>query len=144
MALESTSMIPADARFRCVIPVRWGDLDAQNHVNNTLYFRFLEEARVQLFNAAGLPIPTKKVVLLVHETCDFIKPIEYPATVSVILGVKKIGTSSLTFQSRIECHSDANVIYSKGCNVVVGACASTGKPQPWSTAELEALASCFK
>ena len=33
--------------FQCLIPVRWGDLDAFNHVNNASYLRYVEEARLQ-------------------------------------------------------------------------------------------------
>ncbi len=25
-----------------IIPIRWGDMDAMGHVNNTLYFRYIE------------------------------------------------------------------------------------------------------
>jgi acyl-CoA thioester hydrolase len=29
------------------IPIRWGDMDAMGHVNNTVYFRYLESARIE-------------------------------------------------------------------------------------------------
>jgi acyl-CoA thioester hydrolase len=29
------------------IPIRWGDMDAYGHVNNTVYFRYMEQARVE-------------------------------------------------------------------------------------------------
>ena len=32
--------------FRREIPIRWGDMDAMGHVNNTVYFRYLEETRI--------------------------------------------------------------------------------------------------
>ena len=35
------------------IPVRWGDLDAFNHVNNTVFLRFIEEARIHFFTDLG-------------------------------------------------------------------------------------------
>ena len=31
------------------VPIRWGDMDAQGHVNNTVYFRYMEQARVEWF-----------------------------------------------------------------------------------------------
>jgi acyl-CoA thioester hydrolase len=31
------------------VPVRWGDMDAYQHVNNTVYFKYFEDARIQLF-----------------------------------------------------------------------------------------------
>ncbi|MBM3384043.1 MAG: acyl-CoA thioesterase, partial [Betaproteobacteria bacterium] len=32
------------------IPIRWGDMDAMGHVNNTVYFRFMEQARISWFD----------------------------------------------------------------------------------------------
>ena len=29
------------------MPIRWGDMDAYGHVNNTIYFRYMEQARVE-------------------------------------------------------------------------------------------------
>ncbi|TMG85764.1 MAG: acyl-CoA thioesterase, partial [Betaproteobacteria bacterium] len=29
------------------VPIRWGDMDAQGHVNNTVYFRYMEQARIE-------------------------------------------------------------------------------------------------
>ena len=31
------------------IPIRWGDMDARGHVNNTLYYRYFESSRIALF-----------------------------------------------------------------------------------------------
>jgi hypothetical protein len=33
------------------IPIRWGDMDAMGHVNNTVYFRYMEQARIGWFDA---------------------------------------------------------------------------------------------
>ena len=33
------------------IAVRWGDMDAMGHVNNTVYFRYMEQARISWFDA---------------------------------------------------------------------------------------------
>ena len=33
--------------FEMTIPIRWGDMDAMNHVNNTIYFRYLESCRIE-------------------------------------------------------------------------------------------------
>ena len=34
-----------------IIPIRWGDMDAMGHVNNTVYFRYMEQARICWFDA---------------------------------------------------------------------------------------------
>ena len=40
---------------RVRMPIRWGDMDAMGHVNNTVYFRYFEQARIALFEAMGCP-----------------------------------------------------------------------------------------
>jgi hypothetical protein len=37
----------------CLIPIRWGDMDAYGHVNNTIYFRYMEQARVEFLERLG-------------------------------------------------------------------------------------------
>ena len=37
----------------CLIPIRWGDMDAYGHVNNTVYFRYMEQARVEYLEQLG-------------------------------------------------------------------------------------------
>ena len=36
------------------VPVRWGDMDSFQHVNNVSYFRYFESARIQYFEAIGV------------------------------------------------------------------------------------------
>ncbi len=43
----------SDLPVRVTIPVAWGDQDALQHVNNTVYFRWFETARVSLFRRVG-------------------------------------------------------------------------------------------
>lgn len=129
--------------FRYEMPVRWGDLDAQNHVNNTVYFRYFEEARVRLFRQAGMAFGDNKVGVLAHASCDFLKPVLYPATVVIRLVLTHIGRTSLHFDTVLECQDEPGVIYAKGKNVLVGANNATGQPEPWTPAELSAFALCF-
>lgn len=44
--------------FEMTIPIRWGDMDAMNHVNNTIYFRYLESCRIEWMRSINaLPNP---------------------------------------------------------------------------------------
>lgn len=129
--------------FRCAVPVRWGDLDAQNHVNNTVFFRYFEEARVQLFRQAGLTLAQNKIGILAHASCDFLIPVLYPATVVVQLVLARVGQSSMEFDVSIESQDNPDVVYAKGKNVIVGADASTSRSTPWTSSELAAFAQCF-
>jgi acyl-CoA thioester hydrolase len=84
--------------FVARVPLRWGDLDSLGHVNNVIFLRLLEEARVQLF-AELLPLPEHSVgVLAARHEIDYLRPLHYSAEpVEVRLWVERIGTSSATF-----------------------------------------------
>ncbi len=141
---SETSLPVIGGVFISTMPVRWGDLDAQNHVNNTVFFRFVEEARVQLFREAGLAFGDNKVGLLAHASCDFLKPVLYPATIVVQLVLTHVGRSSMHFDAILECQDDPGVPVATGKNVVVGADVATGRSEPWTPSELAAFARVFK
>ncbi|NGM87436.1 acyl-CoA thioesterase [Parapusillimonas sp. SGNA-6] len=136
---DSQTVPPIGGVFRWSVPVRWGDLDAQNHVNNTLYFRYVEEARVQLFAHAGIDLPASKVAVLARASCEFLKPISYPATVVVSLILRRLGRSSMEMEALIGRDDEPDALYAKGAYVVVGTDPATGKSSPWTPQEVAQL-----
>jgi len=130
--------------FKHVIPVRWGDLDALNHVNNSIYFRYMEEARARLYEDTGFPVPGPRVPVLAHASCDFLRSVTYPCTVVVRLVLARVGRSSMEYDVVIHDGEDAGVIYVRGKNIVVNTEASSGKSSAWTQAELESYARHFK
>jgi len=79
------------------IPVRWGDMDAMGHVNNTVYFRYMEQTRISWFEALlprGEAWGTTGIVIA-NASCNFKKAINYPATVEVRMYAGPPGGSSL-------------------------------------------------
>lgn len=144
--------MPADATpnqplvggvFRITMPVLWGEQDAMGHVNNAVYFRYVEEARIQLFYQAGIPLPAERSGVLAHASCDFIQPIVYPATVVVGLTLIRFGRTSIELETLITCHEDPARVYAKGRNVMVLLDGKTGRPTPWTEADMARLAQCF-
>jgi len=129
--------------FECVIPVRWGDLDALNHVNNTVYLRYSEEARALLYMRAGFPVPGDREAVLAHVSCDFLKPLMYPATAVIRLVFKRLGRSSMEYDFFIERQDEPGVVYAQGKNITVNTDAKTGKSCAWSEQELAGYARCF-
>ncbi|MEY4752665.1 MAG: hypothetical protein RJA44_340, partial [Pseudomonadota bacterium] len=68
--------------FEMIIPIRWGDMDAMGHVNNTLYFRYLEIVRVEWLNALGFPpAPGGEGPVIVNAFCNFHQQLEYPGDI---------------------------------------------------------------
>lgn len=66
--------------------VEWGSMDALGHLNNTVYFRYFENARIALFATWPMePLGMERSVgAIVAETrCRFRRPIVFPDTVLV-------------------------------------------------------------
>ena len=139
-AADSSGAPRVGATFRHAVSLRWGDQDALNHVNNTLYFRYLEETRIRLFEQAGIVLPSARVMVLAHASLDFLKPMLYPATAVVVMKLTRVGRSSIEFDVLIECEHEPGVAYAKGREVLVGTDAASGRSLPWTGQELAALA----
>lgn len=126
------------------MPVRWGDLDALNHVNNTVYLRYMEEARVQALSRAGIGVGEEgRSIVLAHVSCDFLRPIVWPAQVRIEMKIQRVGRTSLEYAVEIHVEGDDSGPYARALNVIVGADAATGRPSPWTEGELEGLAGVF-
>jgi len=77
------------------IPIRWGDMDMMGHVNNTLYLRYAETARIQMMEDAGYATnPLGEGFVIANVFCNFLKQLEYPGTVIAKSYVGAIGRSS--------------------------------------------------
>ncbi len=86
------------------VPVQWGDQDAFNHVNNVVYYRWFESARIAYFRRMGLMgIDSANRIgpILASSTCEYRKPITFPDTIRVGIRVTRIGRTSIGFEHRI-------------------------------------------
>jgi acyl-CoA thioester hydrolase len=83
-------------RFHYSCPMRWGDLDAQGHVNNAVYLDYLQEARVQ-FLLTGPDVMHKLLasgVLVVSHQVEYLAPMTYDTTpVELELWIESVGGS---------------------------------------------------
>ena len=72
------------------VSVRWGDMDSMGHVNNTLYFRFCEQIRMEWF--AGLDLSKDEhpdsLIVIINAFCEFLLPIRYPSTLVVDMDIQ--------------------------------------------------------
>ena len=106
--------------FKLVMPVRWRDLDAFNHVNNASYLGYVEEARVtwckSLSNdwTGGAAAP-----ILAAVTMNYRKPAAWPETIVIELFAERIGDKSVTLGHRIAAASDDTVLFADGNAVMV-------------------------
>jgi acyl-CoA thioester hydrolase len=88
-------------------PVAWGDMDAFQHVNNTRYFRWFEDARIAYFAAVGLDaIQAESGIgpILSATQCRFRVPLTYPDRVSIGGRVAKLEEQSFVMQYAVVSH----------------------------------------
>jgi acyl-CoA thioester hydrolase len=77
------------------MPIRWGDMDAMGHVNNTVYFRYIEQARISWFDdIACAPDPAGEGPVIISAHCTFLKQLKYPGDIEVRTLVGPPGRSS--------------------------------------------------
>lgn len=119
---------PPAALFTASIAVRWRDLDAFNHVNNSSFLTFLEEARLQwLKGISGLWFDAHSMPVLAAAELNYRAPITWPASITVELTCERLGNSSITLGHRIMAGDDARQLYCDGRTVLVWADPATGK-----------------
>ncbi|MFZ5556060.1 MAG: acyl-CoA thioesterase [Pseudomonadota bacterium] len=102
------------------IPIRWGDMDAYGHVNNTVFFRFMEQARVAWMEAiVGKTLVAPEAgIVIVNASCTFLKQLDYPGVVEVKMSVGPPGRSSLMSFYEIFKRGDAEP-YADGAAKIV-------------------------
>ena len=84
------------------MPIRWGDMDAMGHVNNTVYFRYFETARIDWFDQiACAPEPNGEGPVIINANCAFLKQLKYPAEIEVSTRVGPPGRSSFQMTHEI-------------------------------------------
>ncbi|MFO8100450.1 MAG: thioesterase family protein [Salinibacter sp.] len=112
------------------ISVRWGDMDAAGHVNNSRFFRYFEEARVRWLQATGdEAVGADSGPVLAHASCDFERPVRHPATLLVAVHAEPPGHSSLRthYIARLDGSGD---IVATGEATIVWVDAESGAPVP--------------
>jgi acyl-CoA thioester hydrolase len=127
--------------FTAALPVRWRDLDAFNHVNNSNYLTYLEEARLQwLSHVPGPWFDENAMPVMAAVQLNYRRPIEWPAQIRVELSCERLGTSSMTIGHRIMDAEHADRLYGDGHVVMVWMDPTTGKPVPLPDAIRQAAA----
>ena len=119
--------------FETVIPIRWGDMDAMGHLNNTSYFRFMETARIDWFTQLGCsPLPTGEGPVIINAFCNFYKQLEYPGEVLLKMYTGDAGRSSFESWATLERTDMPGFIHAAGgaTTVWVDFPAQKSKPLP--------------
>lgn len=91
--------------FNHVVPisVRWGEMDALGHVNNTVFYRYSEDGRLDYIGRMTGDGPSRSAVgpILADLRCSFLQQLRFPATVEIATRTQAIGRSSLKVQQAL-------------------------------------------
>jgi acyl-CoA thioester hydrolase len=129
---RKNSMNDYHAVFEMSLPIRWGDMDAFGHVNNTVYFRYMEQVRICWFEHVGLPQPKAdgEGPVIVNASMEFLKQLQYPGDVIGRMSVGAPGRSSFDTGFVLTRADDPHTVYARGSARCVWVDYKAGKSVP--------------
>jgi acyl-CoA thioester hydrolase len=126
--------IPAEKKFvhQMNMPIRWGDMDAYGHVNNTVYFRYMEQARVEWITSLGYSVaPGDESMLMINGFCNFHQQLAYPGELILKTYIGNIGRSSLDVYTTMALTTEPDSMAAVGGATMVWVDLKSGKSTPW-------------
>jgi len=97
--------------------VAWGDMDALGHVNNAMYYRYIENARLAYLGALDL-LNERVSTVVSSNQCRYLKPVVFPDHLKVAARIEEIRNSAFRMhyllwseqQQRIVATSEAVIV----------------------------------
>jgi acyl-CoA thioester hydrolase len=111
------------------IAIRWGDMDALGHVNNTVYFRYMEQARIEWLAALQPPgdMYGRDGIVVITASCTFLEPLVYPGDIEVKMFLGEPGRTSVASYYDI-CKDGRR--HAEGSAKIVWIDMESGRPKP--------------
>ena len=102
------------------IAIRWGDMDAMGHLNNTTYFRYIETCRVDWMCSVGMPPGTAgEGPVILNAFCNFQRQIAYPGDVLVKLYVSDPARTTLETWATMERTDQPGIVCASGGGTMI-------------------------
>jgi acyl-CoA thioester hydrolase len=115
-----------------VMPIRWGDMDTYGHVNNTVYFRYMEQARVEWITSLGYQVaPGRESMLMMNGFCNFYKQLSYPGELILKTSIGAIGRTSMDVYTSMALTTAPDEEAAIGGATMVWVDLNTNKSAPW-------------
>ena len=120
------------AVFEMTMPIRWGDMDAFGHVNNTVYFRYMEQVRISLFEQMDFlgERPDGQGPVIINASMEFLKQLHYPGDVIGRMSVATPGRSSFDTAFELLRADEPDTLYARGAARCVWVDYAAGKSMP--------------
>jgi len=99
----------------------WSNMDAFQHINNAVYFRYFEDARMKYFETTGVMkhmTETRIGPILASTTCNFRAPLTFPDRIHIAARIEDM--KNRTFKMKYAIYSDKlNKLAADGEGLVV-------------------------
>ena len=127
-----------------IISIRWGDMDSYRHINNTVYFRYMEQARIEWITSLGFSCTAEKeAMIMVNGFCNFYKQVSFPASLRVSTLVGQIGNSTVDLINTMDLIETSTgqgpVLCAAGGATMVWVDLEKNKSMPWPESILKVL-----
>jgi acyl-CoA thioester hydrolase len=118
-------------RFVYEIEVRWADMDALGHVNNAMYFRYMEQARIAWLTEVRPEVMRgEEGPIIVAASCEFLRPIVFPAVLEVSCEAGELKRSSFPIRHEITQAGAPPIKFAEGRVTLVWVNYRAGKSVP--------------
>lgn len=118
-------------------PIHWGEMDAFNHLNNVVYYRYAESARIGYLKALGM-FDGNMVTVLAQSSCQYLRPVIFPDTLLLGVRCQRLGTTSIVIEYSYYSTAQAAIVAT--AEAVIVRLESNGQDKkPWTNEERERL-----
>ena len=119
-------------------PVAWGEMDAFGHVNNVVYFRYFENARIEYLRRIGFVECVAVGPILASTHCRFRRPLTYPDRLHAGCRTTEIGADRFTIEYRLVSER-LGAVAAEGGGVVVSYDYAAARKAPLPDAVRQAI-----
>mgnify|MGYP001183710122 CR=1 FL=1 len=97
--------------YHAKVALRWSDMDALGHINNSEFLRYLEQARIEFLADAGAAgVPRETGLLVARHEVDYRRPLSFRREpVDVATWIDRVGSTSFTFGHEVEADGVVHV-----------------------------------
>ena len=118
-------------------PIHWGEMDAFNHLNNVVYYRYAESARIGYLQTLGM-FDGNMVTVLAQSSCQYLRPVIFPDTLLLGVRCQRLGTTSIVIEYSYYSMAQAAIVAT--AEAVIVRLESNGQDKkPWTNEERERL-----
>lgn len=89
--------------------VAWGDMDAFAHVNNVVFYRYMESARIFYFDSLQI-LEEDLLTVVASNQCKYIKPVFYPDIIEVYTRTEEMRNSAFRMSYILFSTAQQNIV----------------------------------